>query len=171
MKKILSGFILLGALLFSNAVLSQCANFHKQTCARASEDGFTFNSQSRSGIFGKGMTSEMKVVLFQGMDYSISICNEKILGKEGMKFTLTDAKTGELIYDNSTDGGTQQIEFTCETTRNVLIKVTAPGAASTGGSDVAKAGGGSTKPKTAKAEDAGCVGVLIEQKPSQKVGF
>lgn len=165
MKKI---FFLI-AVITSGLISAQCPNFHKMNCMRGSEETFHYNSQSKSGLFTPGMTSELKVVLYEGMDYSISLCNDKILGKGEMKFTLKDAKTGEVIYDNTTDEGSQQIEFTCETTRNVLIRVTAPGAAAGGGSDVAKTG---NKPaKSARAEDAGCVGVLIEQKPATKSGF
>lgn len=133
------------------------------------------------------MTSEIKIVIYKDVDYSMTLCCEKVFGKGELAFTMKDAKTNEMIYDNSTDGKAQHIEFTCETTRNVIVTVTA-GSGSGGsatadpkkasdkkGSDTKKSAPGAQKsgagPKSAKGDDGGCVGLLIEQKPSMKEGF
>lgn len=136
-----------------------CSNFQKtHGCSQASEEGFIYNSQSKGGLFAKGTSSTMKVVFYSGFDYSISLCVDKMLGPD-IGFKLTDAKTGEVLYDNATDNKSLHVEFTCETTRNVNIQISVPGAAT------------SAKKKTADPDDGACLGVLIEQKPSPKVGF
>lgn len=136
----------------------ECGQFHKRAgCSQATEEGFMYNSQSKSGLFAPGTSSKLKVVFYEGFDYSISLCSDKLFGTAGLDFTLTDTKTGEVLYNNATDSKSQHMEFSCETTRAVTITVTVPGAAPKKGSG--------------KAYDGGCVGVLIEQKPTAKVGF
>ncbi|TND05866.1 MAG: hypothetical protein FD123_3557 [Bacteroidetes bacterium] len=135
-----------------------CAGFQKKAgCSQASEEGFMYNSQSKAGLFAPGTKSNLKVVFYGGFDYSISLCSDKIFGTAGLDFTLTDTKTGEVLYNNATDSKSQHMEFSCEDTRAVTISVTVPG----------------TPPKkgSGKSYDGGCVGVLIEQKPTTKVGF
>jgi hypothetical protein len=131
-----------------------CVTFHRKGCSQASEGGFIYNSQSKSGLFAKGTTSKLKVVCYGGFDYSISICNDKLLGAD-IGFTLSDATTGEVLYDNATDNKATHMEFSCEDTRNMVITITIPGAGVSKGA----------------AGDGGCLGVLIEQKTSPKVGF
>lgn len=113
-----------------------------------------YNSQSKSGVFAPGTSSNMKVVFYSGFDYSISICPDKLLGTD-LSFKMVDSKTGEVLYDNATDSKSTHMEFSCETTRAVTIQVTVPGA----------------KIKKGQSVDGACVGVLIEQKPTPKVGF
>lgn len=132
-----------------------CVTYHRQAgCSMASEPGFIYNSQSKSGIFAKGTTSKLKFVGFAGFDYSISLCADKSLGTE-IGMVLSDANTGEVLYDNATDAKSPHMEFSCETSRNMFITITIPGS-------------GPSKGKTA---DAACLGVLIEQKVTPKVGF
>jgi hypothetical protein len=157
MKK-LSTYMMLAAILGANLPLTSqapCVTYHRQAgCSMASEEGFIYNSQSKSGLFAKGTTSKLKAIFYAGFDYSISLCADPALG-EGIGMTLSDATTGEVLYDNATDNKSPHMEFSSETTRNMFITITIPGAA---------AGKG-------KTADAACLGILIEQKPTPKVGF
>jgi hypothetical protein len=165
--------------LFSAVASGQsCTGFHKKSCKSGASEGWVYNSQSKSGLFEYGMSSEIKIVIFKDFDYAMQLCNEKSLGKGEMMLTIKDAKTGEMIYDNATDEGSQHIEFTCATTRSVIVTVTA-GAGSGGGTakqsekgnDNKKTSQKSTSAKSAEPMDGGCVGLLIEQKASAKQGF
>ncbi len=152
MKKFI---IAITAIVASVSMQAQdCAGYHKKGCSQASEAGFMYNSQSKSGVFAPGTSSNMKVVFYSGFDYSISVCPDKLLAN-GLAFKLVDSKTGEVLYDNATDNKSTHMEFSCETTRAVTIQVTVPGATIKKGQSV----------------DGACVGVLIEQKPTPKVGF
>jgi len=132
-----------------------CSNYHRQAgCSLASEEGFRYNSQSRSGLFARGTTSKLKAVFYAGFDYSITICPDASLGTD-IQFTLTDALDGTMIYDNATDAKSPHMEFSCETTRNMFITVIIPG-------------GGPAKGQSA---DGACLGILIEQMVTPKVGF
>ena len=69
----------------------------------------------------------------------------------------------QLLYDNSEDGFSNEIEFTVESTRRLTLEISVPG------------GGGSTtsgkKKKMMKSSDMGCVGVLVEHMTTPISGF
>lgn len=67
----------------------------------------------------------------------------------------------QLLYDNSQDGFSNEIEFSVETTRRLIIEVSIPG----GG------GGGASKGKMMKSSDMGCVGILVEHMTTPITGF
>jgi hypothetical protein len=157
MKK-LSTYMMLTAMVGINLPLTSqapCVTFHRQEgCSQVSEEGFIYNSQSKSGLFAKGTTSKLKAIFYSGFDYSISLCADPALGT-GIGMVLSDATTGEVLYDNATDNKATHFEFGNETTRNMFITITIPGAG----------------PAKGKSADAACLGILIEQKTSPKVGF
>jgi hypothetical protein len=178
MKKI-SIISCLSVLLIGGARLSaqSCTGFHKKACKSLASEGWVYNSQSKSGLFEYGMSSEIKIVIYKDNDYALTLCNEKALGRGELMVTIKDAKTGEMIYDNSTDDRAQHIEFTCATTRSVIVTVTAGGdgaassSSSSKGNDSKKTAEKSTTNKSAEPTDGGCVGLLIEQKATSKQGF
>lgn len=157
MKK-LSTYLMLAAMVGMNLPLNSqapCVTYHRQAgCSQASEPGFIYNSQSKSGLFARGTTSKLKAVFYSGFDYSISLCADKSLGQD-IGLVLSDATTGEVLYDNATDNKSQHMEFSCETTRNMTITISIPGSG----------------PSKGQASDGACLGILIEQKVSPKVGF
>lgn len=157
MKKVVS-IVMIAVLMSLHLNLTSqapCNNYHRRSsCSLASEDGFRYNSQSRSGLFARGTTSKLKAVFYEGFDYSISICPDGSLGND-IQFTLTDAADGSLIFDNATNNKSLNMEFSCETTRSMFITVIIPG-------------GGAVK---GQAQDGACLGILIEQMVTPKVGF
>ena len=142
------------------AAANPCSDFHRKGCLRSPDEGFAYNGQSRSGLFAKGQTSTVKAVFYKGMDYHISVCTED---KATANFTIKDAKTGEVLYDNSTDNNTQEIQITNENTRNVNIQVILAGAEGGG-----EKGG---KKDMVKGQEGMCAGLLIEHRRSDKTGF
>jgi|GEM_PF-419324 hypothetical protein len=170
--------ILASVLCLSVGTLSaqSCTGFHKKACSSGASEGWVYNSQSKSGLFEAGMSSEIKIVIFKDFDYAMTLCNEKALGKGELSLSIKDAKTGEVIYDNATDDQSQHIEFTCATTRSVIVTVTAPGgdgnkSSKASGNDNKKTASKTVSAKSAQTVDGGCVGLLIEQKASSKQGF
>ena len=139
------------------AASNPCQDFHRKSCLRSPDEGFAYNGQSRSGLFAKGQTSTIKAVFYKGMDYHISVCTED---KATANFTIKDAKTGEVLYDNATDNNTQEIQITNENTRNVNIQVVLPGGDT-----------GSGKKDMVKGQEGMCAGLLIEHRRSDKTGF
>lgn len=68
----------------------------------------------------------------------------------------------ELLYDNSQDGFSNEIEFSVETTRRLILEVSVPGGSG---------GGASSKGKMMKSSDMGCVGILVEHMTTPISGF
>lgn len=137
------------------AASNPCQDFHRKACLRSPDDGFTYNGQSRSGLFAKGQSSTIKAVFYKGMDYHVSVCCEE--KEQQINFSIKDAKTGDVLYDNATDNNTAEIQLTNENTRSVNILVTIPG----GGEKIDKV----------KGTEGMCAGLLIEHRRSDKTGF
>ena len=137
------------------AAANPCGDFHRKSCLRSPDEGFSYNGQSRSGLFAKGQQSTIKAVFYKGMDYHISVCTED---DAQANFIIKDAKSGEVLYDNSTDNNTQEIQISNQNTRNVSIQVSLPG-------------GGNDKKDMVKGQEGMCAGLLIEHRRSDKTGF
>lgn len=75
-------------------------------------------------------------------------------------------KQKELLYDNSQDGFSNEIEFSVETTRRLTLEISIPGG-SGGGASSSKMKGS----KMMKSSDMGCVGVLVEHMTTPISGF
>jgi len=131
-----------------------CQDFHKKSCLRSPDEGFAYNGQSRSGLFSKGQQSTIKAVFYKGMDYHISVCTED---ETAANFMIKDIKTGEVLYDNTTDNNTPEIQITNENTRHVNIQVVL--------------NGDQEKKDMIKGQQGLCTGVLIEHRRSDKTGF
>lgn len=71
----------------------------------------------------------------------------------------------QLLYDNSQDGFSNEIEFTVESTRRLILEVSVPGG---GGGDGKSKG---MKKGMMKSSDMGCVGVLVEHMTTPISGF
>ncbi|HTA62566.1 MAG TPA: hypothetical protein VK835_08920 [Bacteroidia bacterium] len=145
---------------YAFAQASVCGEFHKKACymegTRRDKRAFMYNAQSKSGLFAQGSTSKMRCVVYKGNDYRMSVCCEAIIG-EKVNFKIYDARTKELLFDNTKNDNTQQFEFQASSTRQLIIEATVPM--------------GEVKEEKGKAENAACVGLLIENKVSDRVGF
>jgi hypothetical protein len=158
MKNILT--IILTTFL-STAAFSQasvCGQFHKKYCVLETVKGekWMYNAQSKSGLFNQGMVNKLRCVIYKGMDYRITVCCETVLGDK-VNYKIFDARTSELLFDNSTAEDTQMFEFQSISTRALIIEVMVPT--------------GATEQDKHKAQDAACVGLLIEHKVTDKQGF
>ncbi len=164
MKKLLFFSFIVSLFCLSTETFAQatiCGQFHKKHCVFETgddDDGdeFFYNAQSKSGLFAQGSTSRMRCTIYRGMDYRITVCCETSLGEQ-LVFKITDAKTKEMLYDNSTDENKKQFEFQSNSTRQLVIEVAVPA--------------GETKAEKGKAANASCVGLLIEHKKTDRVGF
>jgi len=135
-----------------------CGQFHKKYCILEKEKGtkWLYNAQSKSGLFNQGMVSKLRCVIYKGMDYRVSVCCETVLGDK-VSYKIYDARTNEMLFDNSTADNTQIFEFQSISTRQLIIEVVVPQ--------------GATEKDKHKSENAACVGLLIENKVTDKQGF
>jgi len=156
-----------------------CANFHKRKCAGADNEYFRYNTQSKSGLFELGYTSDLFIVVHAGQDYRVSLCQDKKV-EEPIKFKIIESRTEIVLFDNeqaatevegnSENGGngpqfTDFFEFSAASTQKIIIRITAPGPPK------AAAEGKKGKHHEPDPEDLFCVGVLVENMPTPKLGF
>ena len=141
---------------FSQA--SVCGQFHRKYCVVETKHGgkeeWMYNAQSKSGLFNQGMTSKIRCVIYKGMDYRINVCVET--GDKAV-YKIFDARTNELLYDNSTAQNEPLFEFQSTASRQLIIEVSVPN--------------GATSADKHKPMDAACVGLLIEHKVTARQGF
>jgi hypothetical protein len=162
MKKVFFIVLVCIGITTSQAVAqtSVCTGFHKKYChmdgSKRDEREFLYNAQSKSGLFAQGTVSKMRCVVYKGMDYRISVCCEAGVGDK-VNFKIYDGRTNEQLFDNTKNDDAQQFEFQAGTSRQLVIEATIPA--------------GDVKEEKGKAENAACVGLLIENKVSDKVGF
>ncbi len=159
MKKIfLSLLILSSTILFSQT--SPCGQFHRKYCLINSKDDnkveWMYNAQSKSGLFNQGSTSKIRCVVYKGMDYRINVCCETSLATK-LNYKIYDARTNELLYDNSTADNAPLFQFQSAVSRQLIIEVNVPN--------------GETQKDKNKPLEAACVGLLIEHRVSDIKGF
>ncbi len=169
----------IGVLLFSAIMIqafAQCNKTHYLCMGQFSKEDkkayWNLNNQSRSAAFEKGKVYEMSFVAYEGFEYRLSTCTD-IESSTGVKFELakdiivrvkdSDGNTNikrqrEVIFDNEDDGMTPFVLFTSDKTRKFYLSVNVP---ATGSSDN----------KKLTNTDNVCVGVLLEHRRTQKLGF
>ncbi len=156
-KKVTLFLLFASAFSFGMAQSSICGSFHKKYCKFDSKDGdFQYNAQSRSGLFNQGSTSRIRCVVYKGMEYRIAVCCDNAVGST-VNFKIFDAKTKELLFDNSQEDNLQSFEFESASSRVLDIEVAVPE--------------GEGMEAKGKPVDAACVGLLIEHKISPRKGF
>jgi len=155
-----------------------CNNYYKKHCKTSDYDMFKLNGQSKSALFKKGQTSELSILVYQNMDYRISLCMDENIGDQvGFKiFEMKKVRVEkiikdntvilvenqkELLYDNSTDDNANEVEFTVEKSRRLVVEIAVP----SGGVS------GKKKSKKLKSNGMGCIGILVEHMTTPKTGF
>lgn len=163
MKNITS--ILLFAFVFIGfSVLAQtsaCGDFHRSRCviegSKEDDKAFTYNAQSKSGLFSQGSLSRMRCVVYRGMEYRMTVCLETDVLGDNIQFKILDAATKNELFDSAKEDNIKQFEFRCEQTKQLIIEVLVPS--------------GEVKEEKGKPVGAACVGLLIEHKVSERTGF
>lgn len=165
--------VFLSLLLIAGVVQAQeCVNFQKKQCLGSDNPYMTYNTQSKSGMFVLGHTSDLIFVAHAGQDYHLSLCQDKNV-EEPIKFKVLDGRSKEVLFDSETAsldtpaegeesaGPPMSFEFSCEVTKKIIVRITAPG-------PPPKEGAKNEEPDP---ESLFCVGVLIENMPTTKLGF
>lgn len=101
-----------------------CTDYHKYHCIYA-DYTFFYSRQSKSSLFKRGQTSEIKIVAYSGEDYYISVCAHRKFGDIQFRI-LEDNASKTVIYDNADDAYSESIIFSNELTRNLILSVKVP---------------------------------------------
>ncbi len=151
---------------------SPCSDYWK-SAPRASDVRFKVNGQSKGASVQVGVPTELNIIIYKGQDYRISfVYDEKVIGDHVVARIIEKVRQAKkngpgfedvtkVIWDNQDHEMADAVEFTATSTKRIAVEVTAPGVPEDPKS--AKKGG--------KANDIGCVGILIEHMPTPVVGF
>lgn len=122
MKKIIH-IILFAGLIFSPflSFAQDCTGYHQYHCIYA-DYTFFYSRQSKSALFKRGQTSELKIVAYSGEDYYVAVCAHRKFGDIRFKI-LEDNANKTLIYDNADNEYNESVTFSNEVTRNLIIQV------------------------------------------------
>jgi hypothetical protein len=155
MKYILA---LLFIILALNAFSQDCTGYHQFHCQYA-DYTFFYSRQSKSALFRRGQSSELRIVAYGGEDYYIAVCAHRKFGNIHFRI-LEDSEDSIQIFDNAEHEYVESIIFTNEVTRNLIIEVSVPE--------------GTGK----ESKERRCVGVVVqfrktdfEPKKSRRTGF
>ena len=102
-------------------------------------------------MFKPGQKSNFSIVAYEGLDYHVSVCNHKKLGKVIFNI-IEDNNNKDILYSNSDTDSKPEVIFNVETTRKLIVEVVTP------------------QPQK-KNDKTYCLGVLIEHKKVKKTGF
>ena len=148
--RILLSLLLLG--VCCNLKAQDCFNFHKQNCCpKKGAFAYSVNEASVSFAFKPGESKCVYMDLLEGKDYRMTICSDSLYN--GVVSFVIKNTDGRILYDNSQDDFLTDIEFSCRKHNSVELIITAPNRL-----DV-------------DSETKGCIGVLIEDMVSPKIGF
>lgn len=143
MKKRLK-YILTFALISLAPLLpaQDCTDYHEYHCLYG-DYTFFYSRQSKSALFQRGQTSELKIVTYAGEDYYVSVCAHRKFGDIHFRI-LEDTPARQVIYDNATADYAETIVFSNTVTRNLILEVSVP------------------EGDESNAKERRCVGVVIQ---------
>lgn len=132
---------------------------------------WSFDNQSKSATFEKGKVYEMSFVAYKDFVYRITTCTD-IAEADKVNFEVyhnelvrKEMSTGTrlvkekiLIYDNKTDSDKAYYKFRTEKSEKIYVKINVPAS-------------GDSSTKGFKDSEFVCVGVLLQHRRGQKVGF
>lgn len=148
-------------LAFGTTTFAQCPAAESFVKDKRTKDAYGVNSQSRSGSVKPGETYEMSFIAQDGMDYRLTsktaVAMSGSISYEVYEMVVEKRTVnGKEMYKRvkhtlaASEDGSQALEFTTDKTRKIYVAVTV-------------SGGDPKKPY--------CVGVLVEDKKSTKLGF
>jgi len=141
------------ALLSTKSYTQNCLNFHKTFCISYAKDGYKPILESRSFQLAKGEYATQEVTFHNGHDYHINVAVDDVFGNQ-LFVQVMDIDNQEIIYDNTKDNMNLNLEFSALETINAQITLETPSSSS-----------------ESTYEIKGCLGLLIETRPTPPTGF
>jgi len=141
----------LSFLFFTSTVFSQdCTDYHEFTCIFADWTYF-YSRQSKSALFQRGQTSQLKFISYGGEDYYISVCTHRKFSPIRFK-VFEDNEKKDLLYDNISEDFINTVSFANNRTRKLIIEIVI-----------------SESEPNDDPNERKCVGVLIQFKKSEAI--
>lgn len=140
--------------LFGLAQSTYCNDYHTSKCDVSDKSGkkWTLHPSSKSGLFKQGSINVLNCPAQSKNDFRFILCYDEALGDK-IVMKIKDATSGEIVYTNETDNFSRIFEFSNTKTRKLNIEIQIP------------------KSADAKTVASGCLGVMIQNRKTDKSGF
>ena len=131
-----------------------CSDYHTSKCEVSDKSGkkWTLHPSSKSGLFKQGTINKLPCPAQNKNDYRFILCYDEALGDK-LVMKIKDATNGEILYTNETDNFSRVFEFSNTKTRKLEIEIQIP------------------KGADAKSVESGCLGIMIQNRKTDKAGF
>jgi hypothetical protein len=165
---------ILGLIMIQATYAQSCRGVHNFCVESLPEEEqgkeWSFDNQSKSATFEKGKTYEMSFIAYRDYIYRITTCTDMLESKVNFEVYHNELVRKEmdngvrlikekiLIFDNKTDSDKAFYKFRTEKTEKIYVKINVPNS-------------GESKKKEFRDSEFVCVGVLLQHKKGQKVGF
>lgn len=116
-------FIVIALLISTLAFSQRCDDYHKTgDCRIYRMDGFEQYGQARSALLEIKKKAVFKAVFYGERDYKVVLCTD--YGYYPIHYVITNATTGEVLYDNKEDDYVESVGFTIDKTQNLIFEIT-----------------------------------------------
>lgn len=176
-KALILGLGILSLIVVQSVMAQQnCKRVHQFCTNNLPEEEqaelWSFNNQSKSATFEKGKTYEMSFIAYRDYIYRLSTCTDVLEGGDKIEFEILHLeltrkevngvsrlmKEKTSIYNNKEDEMKPFHKFRVEKTEKLFVRVKVPSS-------------GESSNKKFKDSEFICVGVLLEQRKGEKIGF
>ncbi len=130
----------------------ECNGFNLKNCDKSSFQGYTMNELSRNLKVSKGENVKINMEVKAGMDYYVSVCTDAFSNSSIIFQILTE--NNEIIFDNSMEKFISHFEFSVIESQELQIVVKVP-----------------DNIDTIKNECGNCLGIIIQNMVTPKLGF
>lgn len=132
-----------------------CTYYHQENCP-IPDFSFYYNGQSKSAKFKLGQTSELRIVVYEGEDYFISVCAPKKWKPIRLRI-LEDNEERTLLFDNKKQNYVDSVKFSNQVTKRLILEISTPAF--------------NESDDKADPNETKCVGVLIASRRSEETEF
>lgn len=142
------------ALSIFSSKAQDCQSFHENHCISYADGGYLPTTFSRSFSLKKGEVRNARITFQKGQDYHLNFAIDDLFASR-LFIQIVDTNTRQILYDNTTDKLSLDMEFSAIYNIEAIITIETP--AGTINDD--------------KYQYTGCVGMLIENRPTPPTGF
>jgi hypothetical protein len=111
-------------ILHSTGFGQECADFHSRSCP-IPDFSYFYDQQSGSFALRAGETAELRIIVFEVTDYYVSLCSHRRFKNVRLRI-IEDSPQRTLLYDNSAEEYVNNVQFTNDVTRRLILEVSVP---------------------------------------------
>jgi hypothetical protein len=117
--------VLLGLMAIPSTLQAQCKQFAKNTC-KSGLDPYQHDGNYHAALLIEGEEAELYKTFYSDRNYRIGVCGAPNLSS--IQFKVIDARSGKVLFDNSTRDYEWKWDFKLESSQQlkIVVKVLLP---------------------------------------------